>query len=149
MLFSNDLSSLTEVMSIPTPEPTRTHVPIGHGELITMVGNMLDVAAPEFTVTARQFEIIKDGKRMFSSWELTHEDDAAFRMAIGIRNAHDKAFALGVALGKAVIVCSNMMFIGDHTLGRKHTTNIRSDMPGLIYNILRQITYSNRFPRHF
>jgi len=40
---------------------------------------------------------------------------------VGLRNSHDKSFPIGVAFGSSVFVCSNLAFVADHVVKRKHT----------------------------
>jgi hypothetical protein len=49
-----------------------------------------------------------------------------------VRNAHDQAFAAGVAAGMQVLVCSNLSFAGDIVFKRRHTVNVMRDLPLMI-----------------
>ena len=43
---------------------------------------------------------------------------------IGIRNSHDKSFAVGLSAGIVVCVCTNMAFGGTTVIKRRHTSGI-------------------------
>tara|TARA_R110000744_G_scaffold228642_2_gene346647 strand:- start:1172 stop:2101 length:930 start_codon:yes stop_codon:yes gene_type:complete len=49
-------------------------------------------------------------------------------LTIGIRSSYDKTMSSGIAIGGRVIVCSNLMFVGDITYMRKHTKNSIDDI---------------------
>ena len=51
---------------------------------------------------------------------------------VGLRNAHDQTFAMGIAGGMQVLVCSNLSFCGDMVFKRKHTRFIERDIHGLV-----------------
>ena len=55
---------------------------------------------------------------------------------IGIRNSHDKAFALGMAFGTWMLVCANLEFGADYVIGRKHTSRLLQDLPVLIAELM-------------
>jgi hypothetical protein len=47
------------------------------------------------------------------------------RIAIGLRNSHDKSFSLGLTVGRRVLVCDNLALFGDYTpVVRKHTKHV-------------------------
>ena len=59
--------------------------------------------------------------RMFGFLEVNIED-AGIRLALGVRNSHDKTFALGLTVGYRVFVCDNLAFHGDFmAVSRKHS----------------------------
>src|SRR5438477_9276285 len=50
---------------------------------------------------------------------------AGIRLALGIRNSHDKSFSLGVTVGYRVFVCDNLAFHGDFMpVTKKHTKRV-------------------------
>lgn len=133
-----EITTLDDVRSIATPDPTETHQPIPHGTLIDMTRRALgDVG---YRVESERYELANDGARMFSTWAIvngTHSDD--YRLSVGLRNAHDKAFAAGMGLGTWVLVCSNLDFAADFLFGRKHTPNILRDLPDLVRNLVGNV----------
>ena len=42
----------------------------------------------------------------------------------GLRNSHDKSFALSILSGARVVVCSNGLLSGEYVISRKHTSRI-------------------------
>ena len=49
-------------------------------------------------------------------------------LTIGIRSSYDKTMSSGIAIGGRVVVCSNLMFVGNITYMRKHTKNSIEDI---------------------
>ena len=71
-----------------------------------------------------QYAVSPDGMRMFGVLALDIEENGV-RVSIGLRNSHDKSFALGITIGYHVFVCDNVAFHGDfQTVTRKHSKNL-------------------------
>ena len=58
---------------------------------------------------------------------------------VGLPNSHDRKFLVGVSFGSRTFVCDNLAFIGDHVIKRKHTANLKRDLPGLIGEIVEPL----------
>ena len=58
---------------------------------------------------------------------------------LGLRNSHDKSTPIGIAFGSKVFVCSNMAFIGEHVIRRRHTANAKRELPGLFMEIIEPL----------
>lgn len=128
-----------DLLALPTPDPTATHVPVSHASFVeTLIQTLgfrnLDVVEDQYAVTP-------DGMRMFGLLVLNLERDGV-RVSIGIRNAHDKSMSLGITTGYRVIVCDNMAFHGDfQTVTRKHSK-------GLVLEDVLAVAV-DRMQRHF
>lgn len=132
-------TTLEEVEKVHTPEPKGRWHPISHIALYSQVRTALQTL--DMTVVNEQHALAKDGNRYFSLLQVARnrtleilddtpaEEDIAY--VIGLRNAHDKKFNAGLAVGAGVFVCDNLSFNGEITLGRKHTTFINRDLPVL------------------
>ncbi len=121
-----ELIGRQDLRSLPTPEPTATHVPIAHARIVealieTLVFRHLNVVKDEYAVT-------EDGMRMFGALTLDVEHSGV-RVALGVRNSHDKSFALALTVGFRVFVCDNLAFIGDFqaVIAKKHTARFNLD----------------------
>jgi len=118
------------------PEPTATHVPIPHFRVVDLVAHALGYYGHQ--VTDQHFGITPDGARFFGVLCLkspyTGYDDM-----VGLRNSHDKKFPVGISFGSRVFVCDNLAFAGDHVIKRKHTLNLKRDLPGLIGEIVEPL----------
>src|SRR5277367_4400067 len=102
----------------PTPNRTRSHVPIPHLALIEQVQATLTGAGLE--VVDEAHGLTRDGNRYFGLFGLrdagNHPD---FQLTVGHRNSHDKSFPAGLVLGARVFVCDNLSFSGQVKLARK------------------------------
>ena len=111
-----------ELLALHTPEATDTHKPIPHHQLVeaiveSLAYRKLDVVKDEYAVSA-------DGMRLFGFLALNLEH-AGIRLALGIRNSHDKSFSLGITVGYRVFVCDNLAFHGDFMpVTKKHTKHL-------------------------
>lgn len=111
-----------DLLQLTTPEATETHKPIGHAELVGALVETLGFR--RLAVVEDQYAVSPDGMRIFGVLALDLEENGV-RVSIGIRNSHDKSFALGITVGYKVFVCDNLGFHGDfQTVTRKHSKNL-------------------------
>jgi len=133
-----DLITRDDLALITTPEATETWQPVPHAALIDASERALNLQG--WTVESQTYEMDREGARMFATWAIVngtrHED---YRLSVGIRNAHDKAFAAGIGLGAWVLVCANLDFAADFLIGRKHTSGILRDLPGILEGIFGRV----------
>ena len=61
---------------------------------------------------------------MFGVMEISRSSSPEWHRCIGIRNSHDKSFAVGLSAGIVVCVCTNMAFGGTTVIKRRHTSGI-------------------------
>src|SRR5438874_6392219 len=52
---------------------------------------------------------------------------------------HGRSFPVGVGFGNRVFVCDNLAFIADHVIKRKHTANLKRDLPGVIGELIEPL----------
>jgi len=130
-----------EVERVATPEGTRSWVPIPHRELLELVERTLRFQ--QYEVVDQQHALARDGARYFGLMHVQpkkkkdrSEDSGT---VVGVRNSNDKSFPAGLCLGDAPFVCDNLVFSGDVTLTRKHTTNVRRDLPNLVDRAMGQL----------
>ncbi len=121
---------------VDTPKPTSTHVPLPHHQLVEMVRYALGFY--EHEIVEEHHAIMPDGQRYFGLMTLrsTYGD---YTDVLGLRNAHDKSFPIGLAFGSRVFVCDNTAFSADTVVKRKHTANSRRDLPGIISGIVEPL----------
>src|ERR1017187_8324753 len=116
-----DLLTREQLTLVPTPDPTATHRPIPHHEIVDALIETLGFR--HIAVHKDQYAVSEDGFRMFGVMEL-ETTFSGCRFALGIRNSHNRTLALGITVGFRVMVCSNLAFWGDYCpLLRKHTKN--------------------------
>jgi hypothetical protein len=121
---------------LQTPPATATHVPIEHLRLVDLVKSTLGMFGHE--VTEEHHAIDHEGQRYFGllSLKSTH---TGYTDTCGLRNSHDKKFPIGISFGAKVFVCSNLSFIGNHVIRRKHTANAKRVLPGLVMEIIEPL----------
>jgi hypothetical protein len=135
----SNLATIDDVRAIETPQATETWQPVSHSLVVATVGNALKNVG--YRVDTERYELDADGRRMFAVWTIlngapSHDDH---KLMIGFRNAHDKAFALGMAFGTWMLVCANMEFGADYVIGRKHTSRLLLDLPGLVGDLMGKL----------
>lgn len=111
-----------DLRDLPTPEPTATHHPIPHWRFVECLAETLNFRHLE--IVAEEYAVSPDAMRFFGALTLNVEDSGV-RIALGLRNSHDKSFSLGLTVGRRVLVCDNLALFGDYTpVVRKHTKNV-------------------------
>lgn len=125
--------------NIPTPEPVGRWFPVPHMTLVTELETALQPHGMK--IVAETFKLDKGGQRMFGMLQVGNCKAAGddFEFAIGLRNAHDKMLRAGLAVGMNVGVCSNLSFRGEIVIGRKHTTEILTDLPLLMAGAITKL----------
>lgn len=108
-----------ELLAMPTPDATDTHVPVAHSHVVQALIESL--AFRNLEVVRDEYAITPDFQRMFGFLEINIEDKG-IRLALGVRNSHDKSFALGITVGYRVFVCDNLAFHGDfQAVNKRHS----------------------------
>jgi hypothetical protein len=144
-------ASLEQIELAKTPQATRSHQTINHGLLVGKIKKYTE-AFTGMEIVQEQYAL-RDGKdylkkekipdaQMFGV--LTLRDNSSLEgrpwtTTLGLRNSHDKAFAFGLSTGSRVFVCDNLAFSGDHTVKRKHTTNVFKHLDSDIIMMLQQV----------
>ena len=110
-----------ELKQYITPQPTTTHKPVDHFRTADQVATL--ILNNGHSIEKESHQVTHEGNRLFSTYTIaTGRDDR--RYMIGQRNTHDKSASRGVCIGTNIMVCSNMMFIGDETISNKHTAQM-------------------------
>lgn len=111
-----------DLLALPTPEATETHQPVPHSKVVQALIEAL--AYRKLEVVRDEYALTPDRMRMFGFLEI-NIDDGGVRLGLGIRNSHDKSFALGLTLGYRVFICDNLAFRGEFSaVSRRHSKNI-------------------------
>jgi len=124
-----------------TPEATRSHVPIPHHNLVSLVLYALTYHGHE--VVEQHHGITPDGMRYFGILSLKSKY-GDYTDTVGLRNSHDKKFPIGISMGARVFVCDNLSFMGEHVIKRKHTANAKRELPGLVMEIVEPLADARR-----
>lgn len=110
-----------DLLALSTPEGTNTHKPIPHAVVVQTLIETLGLR--RLSVVSDEYAVTPDGMRMFGVLGIDIEESGV-RIALGLRNSHDKSFALALTVGYRVTVCDNLMFAGDFSpVVKKHSKN--------------------------
>jgi hypothetical protein len=121
---------------LETPEATATHVPIPHFRCVDLLKTTLGMFGHE--VTAEHHGIAQEGMRYFGLLSL-RSTYTGYEDTVGLRNSHDRSFPVGIGFGSRVFVCDNLAFIADHVIKRKHTANLKRDLPGIVGELIEPL----------
>ena len=114
--------SRDEVARTDTPCSTQTWRPVPHIDVIEAVTEV--IKAHRWEIEGEKFGLVNEGKRLFGVMEISSSSSREWHRCIGIRNSHDKSFAVGLSAGIAVCVCTNLAFGGTTVVKRRHTSGI-------------------------
>lgn len=132
------------LQDLPTPEATRTHVPIAHVAVVDMVKYALGFYGHQ--IVAEDFGITPDTMRFFGVLSLK-SPDGGYTDTVGLRNSHDRTFPIGISFGSRVFVCDNLAFSGDVVIRRKHTVHAKRDLPGIVSEVVEPLAVKRRQQR--
>lgn len=110
--------------TVQVPQETKTYVPVAHDELINLVLEHLDKRG--LSVKSEHFSTNRGGAQMFGNFTIAGNGEQD--MNVGFRNSYDKSMQLGLVAGSRVIVCSNLMFIGDFKAVHMHNAGIKTEL---------------------
>jgi hypothetical protein len=131
-----ELVAYEALREMETPPATPTHVPIPHFRLIDLVRTTLGMYGHQ--IVEEHHALDHEGQRYFGLMSLKSEW-TGYTDTLGLRNSHDKAFPVGIGFGSRVFVCSNLAFIADTTIKRRHTANLKRDLPGIIGEMIEPL----------
>lgn len=122
-----------ELVNLPTPEATATHRPIAHADFVNMVQDEIEAVGLRIVAEAHGVTKSAQGGNYFGMLQVAgtalQADDHA--TIVGLRNANNKRFPAGIAIGSGVFVCDNLAFFGDHMGMRKHTRHALDESIGI------------------
>jgi len=121
---------------LETPLSTQTHVPIPHFRVVDLLRTTLGMYGHE--IVGEHHGVTEDGARYFGLVSL-RSAYTGYEDTVGLRNSHDRSFPVGVGFGSRVFVCDNLAFIADTTIKRKHTANLKRDLPGIIGEMIEPL----------
>lgn len=131
--------ALGDLRTLPTPEATKSHVPIAHIDVVDMVKYSLGFYGHD--IVEEHYAVAKDGDRFFGllSLKSAYGD---YTDTVGLRNSHDKTFPIGISFGSRVFVCDNLAFSGDTVIKRRHTINAKRDLPSIVAGVVEPLMES-------
>lgn len=114
-----DRAAIAEII---TPEGTDSWKPVSHMDVIDSVTKV--VKAHDWVIMEEQFGLAREGQKLFGIIKINKTSSTDWMRCIGLRNSHDKSFAVGLSAGISVMVCSNLAFGGTTVIKRRHTSRI-------------------------
>ena len=69
-------------------------------------------------ITEEHHAIDKEGMRYFGLMSL--RSTTGYCDTVGLRNSNDRSFPVGIGFGPRVFVCSNLAFVANHVIKRRH-----------------------------
>ncbi len=165
LLYSSETDQLVtrqDMRHIPVPPPMGPrHHPYSFADFADNTVSAIERAG--YSITGEEFAVQKDGMRVFGILKVSNSPDVSpavpalassenvpalykpkWNLVVGVRGSNDQSVSRGLVIGSQVMVCSNLCFSGD--LGkwnRKQTTNVESDMPGIIRRAVDQLDRKN------
>ena len=139
LIFARNKVDSEALRGVQTPEPTATHTPIPHYDLVNLSREALDRSGLE--IVEEEHALARGGLRYFGGFALKGEDVSGTdrNVVFGLRNAHDKSFAASVAIGNQMMVCENLCFSSDVKLARRHTVNILRDLNTVLSSAVSRV----------
>ena len=140
LMISHAVEVSREALStVPTPEPTDTWRPIAHADVVQTLTER--AATRGLRIKSERYALLNGtlypkpgmqvelrGARMFGSLDFAPIPGMPFPAgctpSAGIRNSHDKSFALSILSGARVFICANGVLSAEHVISRKHTSGI-------------------------
>ncbi|HEY3319923.1 MAG TPA: DUF932 domain-containing protein [Planctomycetota bacterium] len=137
--------SRRDLSAIPTPDPTDTWRPVAHADVVDTLTER--AAARGLTIKSERYAVLNGtmyprpgmavelrGAKLFGTMDFASIPGMPFPAgctpSAGIRNSHDKSFALSILSGARVFVCANGVLSAEHIVARKHTSGM--DLPHAI-----------------
>ena len=125
------------------PAQGRFHNPVGFHTYVEEVAEQLDRQG--LVINSEEHIVGHEGQRHFGlmeigakEGELIQADD--WSLFVALRGSHDQSVPRAIALGRSVMVCSNLMFSGDLAkLSTKQTLNVMHRLPGMIRQAVSHI----------
>lgn len=129
------------LMSLDTPAPTATHLPVAHYRVVDALKHSLSYYGHD--IQAEDYGVTEDQMRFFGVLSL-RSPYGDYTDTVGLRNSHDKTFPISVGFGSRVFVCDNLAFSAETVIRRKHTVNAWRDMHGLVAGIVEGLASSRQ-----
>ncbi len=128
-----------QLREIQTPEPTDSWCPVSHSEIVDTLTDR--AAACGLRIRSERFAVVDGalhsefgeptrlpGARLYGTRDFDPIPGMPFpegcTPSAGIRNSHDKSFALSILSGARVFICENGVLSAETVVSRKHTSKI-------------------------
>jgi hypothetical protein len=127
-----------DIAAVAVPETTKSYTPIPHDNFLNLIQGTLRNFGYTFGEEAHVLN--KDGSQYFGMARLHNIwDNEKFGLVGGWRSSYNKTLSASFVIGSSVFVCDNLAFNGEIIIGRKHTTNILKELPGLLCRAIGKV----------
>lgn len=135
-LKATDTVTIDQLDSHPLPAPTRTFMPVAHGRVHELFKEAAGINKQ--AIRPAWFKLAPNGEVAMGCYDLDlpNLDTTESKAQVGWINSWDKSFAARTYMAEEIKVCSNGMVFAIRVVARKHTTEILTDLPGLIAKAL-------------
>ncbi len=119
------------LMSLATPDKTRTYKPVSHKELIETTLESIDKCG--FSLTRELYSHGREGMIANGKYHLAYGEDPDMGLMVAWQNSYDKSLSLKFAVGGFVFICANGMVKGDMgTYKSKHVGDVQQITPATL-----------------
>ena len=127
-----------DLKDITLPEKTKTYTPLAHHDLVDFTQEMTEkLLGSNWSLSKEHYGTAREGKQLFGYLSYENKNTVEdTHMTLGFRNSYDKSMSAGFVIGERVLVCSNLMFVGEITRMRKHTGEAGKAIRHLLYDII-------------
>lgn len=150
LMGGGDRMDFNQLSQLDTPRGnTRTHVTIPHSEVVHIMRS--EAQQQGCNIITEAHLTTKNHNRYFGLFQINNRSRDVSTI-VGLRNSHDKSIPMGVCIGDAPFVCSNLCFNNEFVTKAKHTysvyTNTVTRMRDVIHACLdKQAESSQRIER--
>ena len=144
--------TLDDLMMVPLPEKTRTYTPVPHHELINRTAKLTEKLLPDnYQFSKSDYGIARNGNQMFGYHTYKDMDmpDESQSLSIGFRNSYDKSMSVGFVMGEQLLICANLMFLGDVRVLKKHTGEVNEKLMVLLFQMIESVEGKRAAIKHF
>jgi len=147
MIQGSHYVEYNQLALISVPESTDTYMPVKHKELADRLKTIGQNILKGFKFSGEEYVLARYGKHMFGlhNYSNSWTSKLGLNLSIGFRNSYDKMIAVSVLVGGNVVVCGNLIFLGDIEIIRKHTIHVWDDITQLAQSMIMR--HESRFDK--
>jgi hypothetical protein len=124
------------VISVPTPDDTRTYKSMSHERLIDLT--LEGIQRSGFVLDGENYTMARGGNVANGKYSIRNIADDEMQIQIGWQNSLDKSISLKWAMGVRIFICSNGCISGDMgAFKKKHQGEVQSYTPQAISEYIK------------
>ena len=124
------------VLSIATPQDTRTYRAMGHDRLIDLT--LEGIQRSGFVVDRENYSMAREGNIANGRYTIKNIADTEMQIQVGWQNSLNKQLSLKWALGVQIFICSNGAISGDMgAFKKKHQGEVQTFTPHAISEYIK------------